>query len=305
MPVFLVLAVAIVGVFVAMNVLVTAAPVVIVAGSPGSSASSGPSLPGTPSLLPSSTAVVTASAAPTASLPPSKPTLIRSIVSAKDPGGVWVAYLEYPSFAPGSTPWAQQMNDDLGTEMQTRAMQWEQGPASIRQVFGKTNVLSGTFHTELLTAQLASFTLTWTDDSSASQPAIGVETVNYDMGTGQRIPIDSLFTDTQLALSTISVSARSMLADQLGPAYDAAIVNDGTTAARSSFVNWAVTSDGLKVTFAVHQVARDDGLHEVVVPWATLRQAMATTGPVAQLAGIGAADTPIPGPSISPGPSAS
>jgi hypothetical protein len=285
LPVVLVLGMALGGVFVAMNVLVVAAPVAILE-SPSPAASVQPSLGGSPSILPGITPAVSPSQIPTVSLPPGKPVVIHSVINAVDPGHIWTVYFEYPTFQPGSTPWADQMNLDMVNEMQTRAEQWEQGEASIRHVSNKTNVLSGAFTTELLTSALAAFTISWIDDSTASTPASAVETINFDLSTGQRIGFDSMFSDTALALNIISSSAESLLAGQLGPNFDQAVVTDGIAPARGSFVNWAITVAGLKITFQEHQVSLADGLYSVVVPWPALSQAMTTTGPVAVLAGL-------------------
>jgi hypothetical protein len=193
----------------------------------------------------------------------------------------------YPSFLAGSTPWADAIDADIGIEIRTRVTQWEQGPASNRQASGKKNVLSGAFKTELLTPSLASFTLTWEDDASASQPATGVETLNYDLSTGQRIAFDDLFSDADVALIAISNAAESQLIDQLGDNYDQTVVADGISPSRTNFIHWAITAAGIKVTFAEHQVAKGlSSLPAVVVPWASLRSAMIETGPVAKLAGF-------------------
>ena len=284
LPVVLVLGIALGGVFVAMNILVVAAPVAILE-SPSPSVSVGPSFASSPSLLPSATPLVSASPFATASLSDARPVLIRSAVTATDPGGIWTVYLEYPTFQRGTTPWADVMNSDLANEMQTRATQWEEGPASIRQVPGKRNVLSGAYRTELLTGDLASFTITWIDDASASAPANEVETVNFDLATGQRIDFDSMFGDVPLALANISASAESQLVGILGRNFDSGVVADGTSPSRSNFVNWALTTAGLRVTFAEHQVDSGAGLFVVTVPWSALRDAMTTSGPVAALAG--------------------
>jgi hypothetical protein len=220
-------------------------------------------------------------------VPDTRPTIINSAISESDPNGVWTVYLGYPSFLAGTTPWADAIDADIGLEVQTRVTQWEQGPASSRQVSGKRNVLSGAFKTELLTPALASFTLTWEDDASASQPATGVETLNYDLSTGQRIAFDDLFSDADVALIAMSNAAESQLIDLLGDNYDQAVVAEGISPSRTNFIHWAITAAGIKITFAEHQVARTvSSLPAVVVPWASLRSAMVQTGPVAKLAGF-------------------
>jgi hypothetical protein len=287
LPVFGVLALGGVGVFVAMNVLVSAAPLALNLNSGSPSGSVAPSLRGSPTALPFATDTPFSTAAPSASVPDFRPTIVTSAASATDPNGVWRVYLAYPAFVPGTTPWADVINADIGGEIQTRAAQWQQGPAANPQVARKVNTLSGTFKTELLTSALSSFTLTWVDDSSASQPAASVETINLDMSTGQRIAFDDLFADPDAALAVMSGAAQDQLVEELGLAYDRATVTDGTSPSRTNFINWALTAAGIKITFAQHQVATGfSGLPSVMVPWASLRSTMVQTGPVAKLAGL-------------------
>ena len=139
----------------------------------------------------------------------------------------------------------------------------------------------------MISLALASFTITWVDESSTAGTATYVETVNFDLATGLRIPFDSVFADADAALEAISAESRKQLQAQLGTAYDATIAADGTVATRASFVNWAVTSGGIKVTFAEYQVSRAAGLVSVEIPWGSLRSFMYATGPVALLAGLG------------------
>jgi hypothetical protein len=287
MPVVGVLGLCVVGVFVAMNVLVSAAPIALNFNSPSPSDSPPPSLPGSPTILPFAADTSIPTPAPSASVPDTRPTIINSAISESDPNGAWTVYMGYPSFLAGTTPWADAIDADIGLEVQTRVTQWEQGPASNRRASGKKNVLSGAFKTELLTPALASFTLTWEDDASASQPATGVETLNYDLSTGQRIAFDDLFSDADVALIAMSNAAQSQLIDQLGDNYDQAVVTEGISPSRTNFIHWAITAAGIKITFAEHQVARSlSTLPAVVVPWASLRSAMVQTGPVAKLAGF-------------------
>jgi hypothetical protein len=287
LPVAGVLGLSVVGVFIAMNVLVTAAPIALNFNSPSPSDSPSPSLLGSPTIIPFATETSLPTPAPSASVPDSRPTIINSAISDSDPNGIWTVYMGYPSFLAGTTPWADAIDADIGLEVQTRVLQWEQGPASNRQVSGKMNVLSGAFKTELLTPSLASFTLTWEDDASVSQPATGVETLNYDLSTGQRIAFDDLFSDGDLALIAMSNAADSQLIDQLGNNYDHAVVAEGISPSRTNFIHWAITAAGVKITFAEHQVAKSLSiLPAVVVPWVSLRSAMVQTGPVAKLAGF-------------------
>jgi len=287
LPVVGVLGLCVVVVFVAMNVLVSAAPIAVNFNSPSPSAGPSPSLLGSPNVLPFATDTFIPSLAPSASLPDSRPTIINSAISESDPNGAWTVYMGYPSFLAGTTPWADAIDADIGSEIRTRVTQWEQGPASNRQASGKKNVLSGAFKTELLTPSLASFTLTWEDDSYASQPATGLETLNYDLSTGQLIAFDDLFSDADVALIAISNAAQSQLIDQLGDNYDQVVVAEGISPSRTNFIHWAITAAGIKITFAEHQVAKSlSSLPAIVVPWASLRSAMVQTGPVAILAGL-------------------
>jgi hypothetical protein len=285
LPVFGVAGVGVAVVFVVMNILVTWAPIAEPGPSPSPSAApSFPVVPSVPSLVPETPFVTQA---PTASLPNTKPVLIRSAISASDSKGAWTVYVEYPTFLAGTTPWADAINAEMNDEMETRAAQWEVGPAADRQQGAKTNTLYGGFTTEILTPALASFTLTWKDDTSTGPPGLGLETVTYDLGTGQRLAFADVFPDMTLALATISAKARSLLQDQLGSAFDPAVAVDGTSPSPVNFSNWAVTRDGIRFTFAQYQVvSRADVQPSVVVPWETLRPVMIQTGPVATVAGF-------------------
>ena len=268
-----------------MNILVTWAPIPV--ASPSPSATPAPSFPVAPSALPLATDSPFVTPAPTASLPAAKPVLIRSAVSQNDPEGNWSVYLEYPTFLAGTTPWADSIDSEMKDELQARAAQWEVGPAADRRQGAKMNRLTGSFTTELLTAALASFTLTWKDDTSTSPPALGVETVTYDLGTGQRLAFGDVFSDTTSALATISATARSLLQDQLGAGFDPAVAIDGTSPTPVNYSNWAVTKDGIRITFSQYQVtSRSDLQPTVIVPWDTIRPVMIQTGPVAAVAGL-------------------
>jgi hypothetical protein len=284
-PVFGVAGVGVAVVFVVMNILVTWAPVAV--ASPSPSATAAPSFPATLSAAPLATGTPFVTPAPTASLPATKPVLIRSAVSVSDPEGNWTVYLEYPTFQAGTTPWADAIDAEMTDEIQTRAAQWEVGPAADRRQGAKMNRLTGSFTTELLTTALASFTLTWKDDTSTAPPGLGVETVTYDLGTGQRLVFSDVFPDITSALATISVKARSLLQEQLGAGFDPAVAIDGTNPSPINYSNWAVTKDGIRFTFSQYQVtSRADLQPTVVVPWEALRPVMAQTGPVATVAGL-------------------
>jgi hypothetical protein len=283
-PLFAVAGVGVAAVFIAMNVLVTWAPIAV--ASPSLSPSPGFTFPTTPSLLPVVTGTPFLTPAPSASVPATKPIIIKSAVSAADPQGAWKIYLAYPTFRPGTTPWADQMNADVGDEMQTRATQWESGSAANPRP-GRLNTLYGSFVTDLLTPALASFTVTWTDDSNPGAVELGVETISYDLSSGQRLAFDDLFPDATSALATISLQTRSLLQDQFGAAYNPAIAEVGTSPTTSNFTNWALTTAGVKFVFPQYQVTdRADLQPAVLVPWETLKPVMVQSGPLATLAGF-------------------
>jgi hypothetical protein len=284
-PVLLIVGMGIAGVFVAMNVLVSAVPVAVDQSTPTPFPT--PTFEVTPSASLAAPTRPVYTPAPTASLPSSAPTIVHSAVSDKDAAGVWVVYLSYPAFVEGTTPWAAAMNSEILSDMQAQAARFENGPASIRQATGKANILTGTFKTDLLTPSLASFTLTFVDDTTPGYPSTTVETLNYDLATGQQIGFDDLFLDSQTALTLISLQVPTLLQAELGAAYDPVTVASGTAASSANYQGWALTSSGLRVTFAQAQVADiGAGLQSVIVPWTALRPVMVSTGPVALLAGV-------------------
>jgi hypothetical protein len=285
-PVFVIIGMGIAGVFVAMNVLVTAVPVLVDQSTP--TPSPAPSFPVLPSMPPSDNPTrATYTQGPTASLPSTRPAIVHSALSDKDAHGVWVVHLSYPTFVAGTTPWAEAMDSEILSDLQDRAAQFEVGPASNRQSGGKVNTLNSSFTTDLLTPSLASFTLTFVDDTTPGHPGTTVQTLNYDLGTGQQISFGDLFIDSQTALAMLSLQAPPLLQAKLGAAYNSTIVAEGTAATLANYRNWALTPAGLKVTFVQSQVAPGDaGLPSVVVPWTALKPVMVPTGPVATLAGF-------------------
>jgi hypothetical protein len=160
----------------------------------------------------------------------------------------------------------------------------------------------GTFETELLTPRLASFTATWTDDTTPGSLAVTVGTLNFDLSTGQLISFDDLFTDPGTALTIMSATSADLLYYQLGAAWDDALGRMGTTPNHANFANWVLTRAGLKVVFNQYQVVYSAQIPSVVVPWSALVPVLAANGPVADLSGASAAQS---SPSLSPSPSAS
>ena len=98
------------------------------------------------------------------------------------------------------------------------------------------------------------------------------------------MPFDDMFTDPTAALAIIAASAQLLLQTTLGADYDAAIVSFGAAPQPNNYIHWALTSAGMKFTFAQFRVTMNgDVLPSVVVPWGVLRSVMVPTGPVARV----------------------
>lgn len=285
LPILGVVGLALVGVYVAMTLLVAAAPGDATPTASSSLAVGSPTFVADITLAPPSR-TPTPTPAVTVLLPAKAPAIRKGVAQAKDPRGVWSAVVYYPQFAPASTPLAAAMNAEIADEVQSRLAQWQVGPAAEKSSSGKVNQLSGNFSTELVSTTLASFTLTWTDNVSGADPTTNVETISYDLGTGSRLGLSDVFADTGAALTIISDRSKTALQTYLGRDYVQATVEAGTSPSTSNFANWSLTAAGLKITFAENQVAPyADGMPEVVVPWSSLSGVLAASGPVATLAG--------------------
>ncbi len=235
----------------------------------------------------------------TASLSAEAPGVIAMVVSQSQKG-VWTASLKYPRFRPETTPWADGMNSDLRDEAEDRVWRYSIGTAAVKTP-GKINTLTGGFDIELLTPTLASFTLFWTDSTFKTEenPAIEqIETVTFDLGTGQRMSLSELFSNQTSALSILSTRSRDLLRAKLGADYDEATVvegtkiefDDGTGTGNTvrdgrSFSNWVLTRDGLRLTWLAGVVAPTEvGEISVLIPWPELAAVLDQAGPAAALA---------------------
>jgi hypothetical protein len=273
-------------VVVAMNLLVTATPITVPA-TPTPLPSVGPSFAGTPSLLPFASVGPTDTPAPRASLTDHQPRFVHSVIKDSDPAGAWTVYLSYPAFVTGETPWAVEIDTDLRADLNARAGQWESGPAAHRWAKGRMNTFTGSFDTEMVSPAIASWTYFLVDDSSARGPETSVETLNFDLSTGQRMTLDDVFIDATSAISILSGLAPGMLKAELGTAYVESLVDEGTSPLLNNYNNWAITRTGLRITFNQFQVASSGpALPSIVVPWSALRSIMNTTGPVADMVGL-------------------
>jgi hypothetical protein len=250
-----------------------------------------------------------------ASLPSSLPVVVVKHLSENDPAGVWAVSLAYPAFLNGSTPWSAEINQQIADIQRAEADHYEQGPAAARQAPGRTNHLTGTFGTELLTPSLASFTVIWSDDTTPGQTDLTVSTLTFDLSTGRPIVFDDMFADPDAALGIISVKAADLLYYQLGAAWDEALAQAGTTPNHANFANWSLTREGIKFIFNQYQVVNSEQIPSVVVPWADLMPVLSSRGAVAVYTGataLGSSPSPSssvaasagPSPSPSPTPSA-
>jgi hypothetical protein len=240
--------------------------------------------PVAPSALASPTQ--TASPVMTVPLPSTMPVILTIYTGAHDPDRLWFVVWRYPQFRTGSTPLASVMNQDILDEVSTQIATFEDGPAAVEQLPGKTNNLTGSFTVDMLSPDLASLTLKWVDDTSPGHPSTTIETLNYALNSGQRLDFDQIFLDTQAAVAIISQQSKAQLRRSLGKGYNATVVDAGAAAVPDNFDNWALTPAGLKVTFAEFQVGTyAAGMPSVLIPWASLKSVMQPDGPAARLAG--------------------
>lgn len=252
-----------------------------------------------PNGSPSATAEVTP--AVTVELPSTPPSVIAMTKSATDPKGVWTASLRYPRFRPGTTPLSATMNQDIQSEIEDRIERYSIGTAAVKTP-GKVNTLTGGFKQELLTPTLASFTLFWTDNTfhhtAGDPPVEQIETVNFDLGTGQRISLSDLFSDQPAALQILLTRSRELLREELGARYDKASVEEGTKIEFSdgtdqgtmkdgrNYSNWVLTKAGIEITWLEGEVADvAAGKPSVLISWSELKGVLRPTSPVVALAG--------------------
>jgi hypothetical protein len=274
---------AVVAVTIAMTILGGDAPEPVV---PPSAAATVPG--GAQSGAPSAAASATGySPGYTAPLPSTLPVVRTDRRQERDPDGVWYVDFLYPQFQPGTTPLGYVVNQDIASEIDTRIVAFEGGPAAVRQAPGKRNQLTGSYGIDMLSSDLASFTLTWVDDTAVDHPATSVETLTYALNTGQRLNLGDIFADQPGAFAVLSEQSRIKLRQLLGNAYDPTVAEAGTSPIGTNFTNWALMEAGLKITFAEFQVGDSVvGTPFVVIPWSDLRLVMRPDGPASRLAGF-------------------
>ena len=243
---------------------------------------------GSQSGAPSATASATGySPGYTEPLPSTPPVVRTERRRERDPNGVWYVDFMYPQFQPGTTPLGYIVNQDIASEIDTRIVAFEGGPAAVREIPGKRNQLTGSYGIDMLSPDLVSFTLRWVDDTAVDHPVTSVETLNYALNTGQRLDFGAIFADQPGAFAILSEQSRIKLRQLLGNAYDPTVAEMGTSPIGTNFTNWALTEAGLKITFPEFQVGDyATGAPFVVVSWSDLKLVMRPDGPASRLAGF-------------------
>lgn len=155
------------------------------------------------------------------------------------------------------------------------------------------------FTVALLTPELLSLRfITYTYASGAAHGGTVVESWSFDLRTGQRLSLADLFADDAAYLPILARAARERLLPALG--FDRSSrtwVRDGTKPTPENYAGWALTDEGLEITFAQYQVAPyAEGMPVVLIPWAELAHLLDPAGPVASLDpdSLPAADSPTP-----------
>jgi hypothetical protein len=146
--------------------------------------------------------------------------------------------------------------------------------------------LDADFTVALLTPELLSLRLlTSTYASGAAHGGTAMEPWSFDLLTGERLSLDDLFTAGADYLPALARAARSRLLPVYGTDRTArSWVRDGTRPIPANYAGWALTEEGLELTFAQYQVASyADGMPVVLIPWPELGNLLDPAGPAASL----------------------
>lgn len=93
--------------------------------------------------------------------------------------------------------------------------------------------------------------------------------INFDLGTGKVITLDSLFKPRSKYLSIIANYSKTKLDEKLK---DKSFIANGTKAEAKNFKNWNVENDAILITFDEYQVAPYVyGAQEVEIPYEVLK----------------------------------
>lgn len=148
---------------------------------------------------------------------------------------------------------------------------------------GQQSSLTGTYEVARLDHRLASLRLELSSYyAGAAHPSGILHTLNYDLGTGERLELGDLFTEGAPYLQRLSELARERLYAELGDAALPDFVEPGTEPVAENFDGWSLTGQELVVTFDEYQVAPyAAGMPRVSIPFATLRTILDPRGPLA------------------------
>jgi hypothetical protein len=140
--------------------------------------------------------------------------------------------------------------------------------------------------------------------SGAAHPGAALETWTFDLGTGQRLALADLFSPGVGYLDIIATEARRTLLDRYATDRSARQwVKDGTRPKEANYSGWALTPDGLEITFGQYQVAPYvAGMPVVVIGWSRLAGVLDPAGPAAMFLDGSGLPAPLPTPSMVPGP---
>ena len=132
-------------------------------------------------------------------------------------------------------------------------------------------------------------------------PAV-LETIDAILATGQRLALADLFSPGVDYLDAIATeSRRSLLERYATDRSSRQWVKDGTQPSETNYSGWALTPDGLEITFGQYQVAPyAEGMPVVVIGWSRLAGLLDPAGPAALFLDGSGLPTPLPEPSMSP-----
>lgn len=124
--------------------------------------------------------------------------------------------------------------------------------------------------------------LVFTENSliaDAAQPAITFKTLNYDLSTGKPLALVDLFRPKAPYLGSLASYCRNELV-QKGTLQFA----EGALPTTENYQLWALTADGVELTFADYQVAPHPvGPQVVLVPFDQLRTVLDPQGPASRV----------------------
>lgn len=191
----------------------------------------------------------------------------------------------------------------LATGIAADLAAFEAGSSAPIDVAMSSDEFSEDFTVALLTPDLASIrVLAYTYSSGAAHGGTTLETWTFDLRTGRRLALADLFSPGVDYLDAIATeSRRSLLERYATDRSSRQWVKDGTQPSEANYSGWALTPDGLEITFGQYQVAPyAEGMPVVVIGWSTLAGLLDPAGPAALFLDGSGLPTPLPEPSMSP-----